>query len=190
MIISVVGIDAAFAHMGLARAFLSDSAIRVEELKLINTEGNAGKTVRKNSDDLRRAQELREGMVSFCTLKQWTKVAFVEIPHGSQSARGAWSLGIAVGVLASCPVPIIQVSALEVKLASVGKKTASKSEMIEWARHHHPKAGWRLHKNKLTADNEHLADAIAAIYAGLKTDQWRQLMSMMQPTTIERKRIL
>lgn len=43
------------------------------------------------------------------------------------------SNGICVGVLAACPVPLIQVSPTETKLAAVGDKGASKTVMIGWA---------------------------------------------------------
>lgn len=57
-------------------------------------------------------------------------------------------------------------------MATVGSKTASKQEMIEWAMHHHPEANWPMKtRNKalsvITGSAEHMADAIAAIHAGL-----------------------
>src|SRR5487761_2436689 len=116
--IVVVGIDPAFANMGLCRALLDPKTNKftVSQIKLVTTEGSEKKTVRKSSDDFRRAQELVQGIREFCT---GSIIAFAEIPTGSQSARACWSLGIALGALAACPVPLIQVSPLEVKMASV-----------------------------------------------------------------------
>jgi hypothetical protein len=75
------------------------------------------------------------------------------------------------------------VTPTEVKLAATGNKNASKQEMIDWAVEAHPEASWLRHKRKgvmeLTAANEHLADALAAIYAGVLTDQFKQAMSIV-----------
>jgi hypothetical protein len=180
--IKVVGLDVAFANFGMVRATVchgtnsSLDGIFVDELKLLTTVGQDKKVVRKSSDDLRRAKELLHPLIRFCNN---STIAFAEVPHGSQSARASWSLGISVGVLAACPVPIIQVSALEVKLATVGKKTASKAEMIAWAVSRHPDAEWLRHGKKLVAANEHLADAVATIYAGMRTDEFKGLLALM-----------
>lgn len=170
MLVRVTGIDAAFANMGFAQMRFDTKApkesLELLELRLITTEGQHKKEVRKSSDDLRRAGILVRAVRDYCT---GSLIAAVEVPTGSQSARSAWSLGIAVGVIASCPTTLVEVSPLEVKLASAGKKTASKAEIIEWAVSSHPHKGWLRHKGKLTQANEHLADAVASIYAALET---------------------
>ena len=111
MLIQVVGVDSAFSNMGLARASidLRTGSILINSLRLISTEAQAKKVVRKSSDDLRRARELHGALSEFAP---GSLVAFAEVPHGSQSGRASWALGIAVGVLASCPIPMIQVNAL------------------------------------------------------------------------------
>jgi len=175
--IRVVGVDVAFANFGMAKAIiLSSNCVAVTDLKLLTTEALNKKTVRRSSDDLRRAQELITPFTTYCLQAD---VVFAEVPHGSQQARSSWTLGISIGVLASCPRNIIQVSALEVKMATVGKKTASKEEMIEWAVAHHPDAPWLVRKGKLLAANEHLADAVAAIYAGMETDEFKRMMAVL-----------
>jgi len=181
--IRVAGLDVAFSNFGMARAEIHPDGIKnldytrvnVTDLKLLSTTGMDKKVVRKSSDDLRRARELLVPMQNFCTT---ATIAFAEVPHGSQSARASWSLGVSVGVLASCPIPVIQVSALEVKMATVGKKTASKQDMIDWAVSLYPDAQWLHHGKKLVAANEHLADAVAAIYAGIKTDEFKRLVAL------------
>ena len=183
--IHVAGLDVAFANFGMARAEIHPDGIRnldytrvnVTDLRLITTEGLNKKLVRKSSDDLRRARELLEPLKTFCLGR--VGIAFAEVPSGSQQARSSWGLGISVGVLASCPVPVIQVSQLEVKMATVGKKTASKAEMIEWAVSMHPDAQWLRHNKKLVGANEHLADAVATIYAGILTPEFKNLIAMM-----------
>ncbi|WP_396604819.1 hypothetical protein ACFLEY_22090 [Bradyrhizobium sp. YCK136] len=197
--ILVAGLDPALANFGIARMRLDleTLALTLDSITTISTEKLAGKNkvVRQNSDDLRRAQELREGMVrgvQDCT------IAFAEIPSGAQHARSALGFGIAIGVLAGCPVEIIQVMPLETKMASVGIKTAGKPEIIRWAADLYPEAGWQTyekdvkHKGKLTRragdlhdDNEHAADACAIIHAGIRTPEFKQLLALLRATGVK-----
>ena len=183
----ITGVDAAFSHMGFARMQFDTRAplgtLTLLSLHLASTEGQDKKVVRKSSDDLRRARELVKSMQTHC---EGSLIAAVEVPTGSQSSRAAWSLGIAVGVIASCPVATIEVSPLEVKLASVGKKTASKAEMIEWAMALYPHDDWILHRGKPTQANEHLADAVATIHAAMQTVTLKALCGMA-PAPIRRR---
>lgn len=185
MRMQVIGIDSAFSNMGLCAAYINTqevsikSKVEVTHLTLVTTEGQDKKIVRKSSDDLRRARDLHSGLTSFIDCHH-PRIAFAEVPHGSQSARASWALGIAVGVLACCPVPIIQVSALEVKMASVGRKSASKDDMIEWAVKQYPNLNWARHNKKITKANEHLADAVATLYAGVNSLEFKQLIAMTE----------
>lgn len=175
--IKVIGVDMAFANMGLAFAEIDvvGHAVNMLDLQLVCTEARGGKQVRKSSDDLRRGRALFDALYKAAS---GATLVMAEVPGGSQSARAAKTLGIATGVLACCPVPVVEVDPSEVKLAAVGKKTASKAEMIEWAMTLYPHLPWLTVKRKgqlePTAANEHLADAAAAIHAGLLTEQFRQ----------------
>jgi hypothetical protein len=180
----VIGVDAAFANMGLTRARLDidfiSGQVKIDclDLKLVSTGGEDRKVVRKSSDDLRRAKELQKALTSYAA---GASFAFVEVPTGSQSAAAARSLGIAVGVLASCPIPIIEVSPMEVKIAVSGdrKIQATKEAVITWAVHKWPAAPWlRVKGGRITKNNEHLADALATIAAGVVTPEFRQLITM------------
>jgi len=181
MKIKIVGIDPALNNFGLAQATLDLETLElhIDNLILPQTEAENGKTVRKNSDDIRRANILYTGMVEACA---GASFAIAEVPVGSQSSRAMASYGICCGVLAACPIPLIQVNPTEVKLAAIGEKNASKIEMIEWAMAKYPYANWIMRKVKGVlqpqACNEHLADAISAIHAGIKTDQFKQMISV------------
>lgn len=173
--------DPSLANFGVARLTLDLDTLKlsVVDLTLIETEKQTTKTVRQNSDDLRRCKEIVKvyhSIIGSCT------VAFAEIPTGAQSARAMYAFGASVGMLASCPVPLIQVQPFETKLATVGTKTASKEEMIEWAGEKYPDAPWIRKKVKgelkLVNKNEHLADAVAVAHAGIATDQFQQLLAM------------
>jgi Holliday junction resolvasome RuvABC endonuclease subunit len=183
--IKVVGFDPSTAHWGTAfgSVDIETGELTITGLKLVETESEKSKGVTKQSDDLRRARVVYEGMVE--SVKGMT-VVFSEIPfmNPGSYASANFNSGLVTGVLASCDVPVIQVSPREVKMASVGIATATKEEMIEWAVARHPEAPWLMRtlkgKQVYKKSNEHLADAVAAIHAGLKTDQFRQLMNLMR----------
>lgn len=179
--IHVLGCDPAFANFGMAHAVVDINTLEVEivELELVQTEKSKAKTIRRSSDDLKRAEELYKRFVQGCGDKA---VIFSEIPSGTQSARASWTLGIALGVLAASPIPLIQLTPTEIKIKTVGSKSASKQDMIDWAVFQHPKANWLTRKFKgkieLVKKNEHLADAVAAIHCGIESEQFQQVVAM------------
>jgi len=181
MIIKVVSFDPSMRAFGMASLLLDTATMKFEvcDLKLIETERMVTKQVRQNSDDLRRAQELAVEFKAFC---KGAQIGFTEVPSGAQNARAAYSFGMMIGLLANAPISLIQVMPSETKLATVGTKTASKDEMIEHVTEAYPDAPWIRTKRKgvmeLTKANEHLADAVAVAHAGVKTDQFKQLVTM------------
>jgi Holliday junction resolvasome RuvABC endonuclease subunit len=183
MIIPIVTFDPSFRNFGMAEMTynLDSGELAVVDLKLIETEKRAGKTVRQNSDDLRRAQEIFREFTKFA---KRGRVAFAEIPTGAQSARAMYAFGVSVGLLAACPIPLLQIQPFETKLATVGTKTASKEEMIEFATGTYPCAPWIKRAGKLTLKNEHLADAVAVAHAGILTDQFQQLLAIWRSAPI------
>jgi Holliday junction resolvasome RuvABC endonuclease subunit len=181
----VVGIDISLNNIGVFRATVDASGnVMNKGVALIQppkADASTKKQVRKNSDDLRRARWLHDGLHKAI---EGANVVCVEMPVGSQSARAMASYGICVGVLSSLKVAMIEVTPTDVKLAGVGTKTASKQEMIQWATDKHPEAEWKTMKRNggvvLTNDNEHIADACAAIYAGMKTAEFKAMVSMIE----------
>jgi Holliday junction resolvasome RuvABC endonuclease subunit len=164
--IPLMGIDAAFANTGMALGYwdVKLGRVGIEEIRLVSTEADKAnkKVVRKNSDDLRRAREVVEGLRS-AIAEHSPRFAFCEVPFGAQSARAAWALGISVGIIANVSVPVIQVTPKEVKEV-VAEKFPDKAQMIAWAVKMYPDINWPKHGGKITAGKaEHMADAIAAI---------------------------
>lgn len=180
----VVGMDPSLTNWGLARAHLNPATLEfsVNGLGLIKPHPTKSKQVRQNSKDLKSAEQLAEA--AFRAAKE-ANVVFVEVPVGSQSARAMASYGVCIGVLGALRawnVPFFEVTPTEVKLATVGKKTASKAEMISWAMQQHPKASWPLKGDKVIAGKaEHMADAIGAIQAGVHLPQFKSLLAMGGP---------
>lgn len=179
----VVGFDPSLRNWGISKGILSPDGLQIQEVDLINPALSTGKQVRQNSLDLESAKQLCAGALAAA---KDADAIFVEVPVGSQSARAMASYGICVGILGALRatgIPFFEVSPNEVKLSTVGKKTATKQEMIEWAMNAHPEANWptynRLGKLQVSeAKAEHMADATAAIYAGIATNEFQQLLRL------------
>lgn len=180
--ITVLGIDPAMSNFGFVLAQLNPitgAIVGVPQVKLVSTAGTKDKkTIRKSSDDLRRARELFEPMAAWVELAD---MVCSEMPLGSQNSSAMKSVGMCLGLLASISKPLIQVMPDEVKLASVGIKTASKADMIAWAVGQYPDVNWLTRNGKvgapLTNANEHIADAFGVIHAAVRTDNFK-LMAM------------
>lgn len=181
-LIRIAGLDGSKSNFGIALMNLDTDTLdlSVADLILIKTEKDQAKQVRKSSDNLLRAQIIAQG----CEMAlRGCATAFVEVPSGGQSYDAVLGFGIVIGIYASLRIPVVEVSPSETKKAAVGTRTASKAEMIEWAMEKFPTAPWRLRKLKgamvPTADNEHLADAVAIAYAGLLTPSFKQTMAIL-----------
>lgn len=181
-VITVMGFDPSFRNFGMAKGSLNlvTGDFDLQELCLSETQASANKkSVRVNSDDLERARKQSNALQDF---NEGVDLMMVEIPVGSQSARAMASYGISIGILSMLDTPMIQVTPAEVKMVT-GHKNASKAQMIEWATSHYPDAPWLKQKRKgkyeYIGKNEHLADAVAAIHAGVLTDQFKQARALM-----------
>lgn len=173
--ITVVGLDPSMRNFGMVkgRLDLDTGQLDIWAMQLSQPDKSSQKTVRKNSQDLEAARYHFGYIGAFL---EDADLIFVEIPVGSQSARAMASYGMCIGLIASITKPLIQVTPAEVKRAATGNKTATKQEMIDWAVSTYPNAPWLKHAGKITGKNEHLADSIAAIHAGVKTDVFKLTM--------------
>jgi hypothetical protein len=187
MIIPVMGMDPSFTNWGLGSVDLdlTTGIPSTPYIQLIEPLELSGKNIRVNSNDLHRAEQIARVVIEGA---KKVKAVFAEVPVGSQSARAMASYGICVGIISTIRamgIPVIEVTAIESKLALTGKKTATKLEMIEAAFQTYPEANWLIgtkgkEKGKLIAKNEHMADAIAAIHAGVNTPVFQQLMHILK----------
>lgn len=166
------------SNMGMVKGTLDikTGAFTNITLKLISTEkDNKNKTVRTNSKDLFRAQEIYTNVHDFFSDVQ---VICIEMPVGSQSSNAMKSYGMCIMLSASFTVPLIEVTASEVKKAATGSISASKKDMINWATGCYPDLNWLKQSNRIIAKNEHLADALASVHAGVNTQQFQLLTSI------------
>lgn len=183
MKIKIVGFDPSMSNWGIAKATLDVNTMEftVDDLTLVETESESKKGVIKQSDDLRRARIVKEGMLEAC---EDASFAISEIPFCNPAGYAAanFNSGLVTGVLAACPIPLIQVFPSEVKMKATGIRSATKEEMIAWAMKKFPDAPWRMRtlkgKQVPTKANEHLADAVASINAGLDSQQLQQALAI------------
>lgn len=175
----VLGFDPSLSNWGIVVANLDLESLdfEIEKMLLVETKPGKNKRVRKNSDDLERAQAICDAISEQL---EDVSMVFVEVPHGSQSARAMASYGICIGILSAIDIPMIQLTERELKQATVGKNTASKTEMIEWAVEKYPEAKWLKRGNSFVAKNEHLADATGAIYAGVRSDEFANVLAALR----------
>jgi Holliday junction resolvasome RuvABC endonuclease subunit len=181
--IPVLGMDPSLRNWGLATAMLDldGGYLDTPHLDLICPEDIEGKQVRQNSNDIHLAECLAKVVMP---MARKAKVVFVECPVGSQSSRAMASYGVCVGILGAIRaegIPLIEVTPKEVKVALAGIKTATKKQMIDKGVELYPKANWPTHNGKISAAKaEHVADAIAAIHAGVRTPTFQNLMRLFQ----------
>ena len=186
MKLKLCGADPSLRNWGMAAGtFDTDTCkLTIDKLDLTCPDLSKGKQVRQNSLDLESAYQLYKGAVA---IAEGAHAVFVEVPIGSQSARAMASYGICVGVLGALRangIPFFEVTPNEVKLAGPGNKLATKTHMIEWAIEKHPEADWPYYKEngrqKISAAKaEHQADAVAAIYAGLSCNSFKQMLPFL-----------
>lgn len=180
MKISVVGFDPSLTNWGIAECELdlTTGYLDTPHLTLIEPEKLTHKQVRQNSTDLFVSEQLAKSALSAA---RKSKVVFVEVPVGSQSARAMASYGMCVGILGAIRaegIPLIEVTANEVKFSFTGCKNATKRAMIDQAVALYPKANFPRQRGRIVDKAEHVADAIAAIHAGVNTPMFQNLMRL------------
>ena len=183
----VLGLDPSLRNWGIAYGWLNLQSGELTDLHLdvIQVKDEPSKQVRKNSKDLHVAHSLYKGVLPYA---REAKFIFVEVPIGSQSARAMASYGICVGVLGSLRASgytLVEVTPTESKMAFTGDKEASKSKMIETAYGYYPEANWPKQTQKgktslVESKAEHMADAIAAIHAGVNTPLFTQTLQVLK----------
>jgi Holliday junction resolvasome RuvABC endonuclease subunit len=194
-IINLLGIDPSLTNTGMAVISVDCSTaqiVAVKHIALVETAPSKIKSVRESSDALERARKIRAGVLATIAQHQ-IKLAVSEVPSGAQSASACYAFGIVVGLLAALPVPLIEVSPGEVKMAVGGKKSVDKEDIVRWALTlpgdlsgmpaSPQKNEWQIAnpfgKGYISKKAEHPADACGAVAAALKTQQFRQLAAML-----------
>ena len=182
-LLTIAGLDPSLSNWGVVKGTLDiiEGYFDVDSLHLIHPDKNKKTKMRQNSKDVLSAQQLYKGNIE---LLQDVDIVIAELPTGSQSARASAAYGICMGIVGALTLNLdnfIQVTPMDVKKV-VGNNNPAKSEMIDWAVDMHPDANWPLYKRDKSwyiseAKAEHMADALAAIYAGAETKQFLNLIN-------------
>ena len=185
--VTVCGFDPSLRNWGIAvgRYNISNKQITIKHVSVVCPVLSTGKKVRQNRLDIESAIQLYSDAV---TAAVDAHIVFVEVPVGSQSARASVSYGICVGILGamvSSGFSVVELTPAAIKLAGVGSEVATKKEMIEWAVAKHPEANWPTRKVNgqvvvCEGKAEHMADAVAAIYAGISSEQFKQVLLRLE----------
>lgn len=174
MKLSILGCDPSFTNFGMAHAVIDTDTMSIEptRLTLIRTKKESTKRVLVSSDDLRRIGEIHDG---FIESSKEVDMIMSEIPSGgAKSHAAAKALAYSTAILGCADKPLVQLTPSQVKVAAVGDKHASKAEMIQWGRQTYPHLNWTN-----TLKDEHLADSLAAIHAGIESEQFLMAYAMM-----------
>ena len=182
MQIPVAGFDPSFTNWGIAEGQLDLDTGYLENVRLgiVSTEKGRAKQVRTNSDDLQRCEELARKALE---VGRRCKAIFVEVPVGSQNASGMKAYGVVCGILGTLRaegIQIIEVTPTEVKKTFTGNKNATKEQMIAQAVQLYPDANFPMHRGQIASKAEHVADALAAIHAGVSTPIFQNLLRILR----------
>lgn len=193
-IINILGIDPSLTATGWSVHEINTDSRQIERVVtvgVIETAPTKIKSVRKSSDALERSRKIRNELLAVIAQHN-IKLAASEVPSGAQSASACYAFGIVVGLLAALPVPLIEVTPTEVKLATCGNKIADKEDIVRWALELPGPAAlaWPFSKQKndwmipfgsgyVSKKAEHPADSCGAVAAALRTQQFHQLCGML-----------
>lgn len=172
----IIGMDPSLSNWGMAHCHYNPLTheLTVLDLHLIETTPNRAKFDLTSTDPKSHLDLARSAKIHTTMQQYLQKGAYVcaEIPVGSQSARAMCSYGVCVALLSTVQQPFLGVTPNQVK-AVVGKH-ASKADIIQWAHERHPAVNWLKKGGRLLNKNEHLADAIVAVYATVRTKAFQQ----------------
>jgi len=190
-ILKVVGFDPSLRHWGVASGAYDTltNKIEVSHVDVLEATVEGDKTVRKSSKDLSSATQLYTGAAKAA---KGANAIFVEVPHGSQSARAMAGYAICVGVLGALRasgIHFYELTQREVKLGSFGKTKATKQQMINWAMATFPSAPWPHRKQNgelfvVKSKAEHEADAAATIFSGVQLPAFQQSIQLINTQTL------
>jgi len=172
----IVGFDPSLRNWGMASVWVEEGnpvLSEIDDLQICQPKPD--KTLAPNMRDLKTAQR------HFTFFEYYAKhchAICAELPHGSQSSRAMASYGVCLGVLGSLAmasgVPLITLTAREVKEQAVGDPNASKEQMVEWATQFGTSYEdmWPTHRGQIVMGKaEHMADALGAINAAINLEK-------------------
>lgn len=169
----IVGLDPSLRNLGIAKGYFDTETkkLTIDFCLTVSPKIPKGK-MRVGTRDILRVRHLLDALIPH--LKD-ADLVIAEVPIGSQSASAMKSYAVCIALLAvvqKIKGELIEVTPQQVK-AIVGNLEASKADVIQWVQQHNPEAPLELYRGSINATKaEHQADAVVAIYAGLKSLQF------------------
>jgi len=134
------------------------------------------KRIRKSDDRIQRAEWIISHLYNLVD-EHKVELILAELPHGSQNAQAAIMIGMVAGILAtlafSRDIPIEYYSEQDAKKALLGKKAATKDDIIEAVGKLYDTVAW----TGIKYVDEAVADALAIHNVA---NQQSQLLKMMK----------
>ena len=182
---TVLGIDPGLAFTGFAIARVqgrSDIIQSVQAIGLVESKVNYD-LGNKSNGQVTRAGWLNTMLSHYITEYKVDAIA-CEMPYLSGRAFANFAHGLTMGAIAALNIPMLLVRPQQVK-AAASRKSATKRDVILWALSRTKKdflpwptsrtpntLGLEFQGKQVAAYAEHLADALAAIQAGIRTKEW------------------
>lgn len=188
--IKIAGLDASMSNWGICIGTVDldegylviDSVHLVKPLKL-----KSDKKTRQNIKDVLLSQHLYTENIR---LLQDIDIICAELPVGSQSARASAGYGICMGIIGAlnATLPEIIIVTPQAVKKVVGKKDATKLEVIDWVLDHHPEVNFPTYKQNgveyiSATQAEHMADATVAIYAASLHPTFIQVINQLRESS-------
>jgi len=165
--------DPSFTAWGWA--VVSSAYNKIRETGCIKTAPEQNKRrIRASDDRTRRAADIVQELLRIIR-KYDIKMIISEAPHGSQNAQAAIMIGMVAGIttaISEClDIPIEYYAEADSKKAILGKRAATKSDMIE-AIDKLYEVDWK----SIKYIDEAVADALAVHYVATKQSQMLKMM--------------
>ena len=167
--VTIIGFDPSLRNWGYCIATYADDKLTFHQGGVIHSKPNTKQ--KQNLQDLLSATQLYRQLKQLMTTHKPDYIV-AELPVGSQSSRAMVSYATCISL---CSVlafndgikthPLINIPPQEVK-KTVGKKNATKDEVIQWVAENYPDTkDWldNLPKSK----KEHICDAIVATHTAI-----------------------
>ena len=182
----LMGIDPGLAFTGFAVASVIARSPRIRSVEAVGmiTTLPERDAPRKGADKYRRAEEIHDGL-RWVVGQYGVQCVVFELGARSATKYANFDFGLMYGLIAGLALPTIEVSPQELKSAATGSARASKREVIEWAlrRTRDEPVEWptssvpnglslKLGGRFVCSYVEHAADALAAIQAGIRREEW------------------
>ena len=171
-----ISMDPSLRNTAIVWGDIVDGKVIPQDYKISITSKDDSKKIRVSSDTISRVRKTLS-LIAEIIAEVKPTICFAESPSGSKSSSAMMSYGVSCCFIAAMTPPAIEVTPTELKMGSVGTKTASKTEMIEWAVNTYPDFPFEKKPSGevVVGRMEHVADAIACAAAGIKTPLFKQI---------------